>query len=124
AQTAQYTQDLLQASAVVASYTGRTMEDVLDRIRSGLLGNTEAIEDLGINVNVAMIEATDAFRRFAGDRSWNQLDFRTQQTIRYFAILEQAAQKYGTEIAQNTTTRQAMFTAQLKEVQLALGQAF
>jgi len=124
AQTAQYTQDLLQASAVVASYTGRTMEDVMERIRSGLLGNTEAIEDLGINVNVAMIEATEAFRRFAGNRSWNQLDFRTQQTIRYFAILEQAAQKYGQEIAQNTTTRQAMFTAQLKEVQLALGQAF
>jgi len=124
AQVAQYTQDLLQASAVVASYTGRTMEDVMERIRSGLLGNTEAIEDLGINVNVAMIEATEAFRRFAGNRSWNQLDFRTQQTIRYFAILEQAAQKYGQEIAQNTTTRQAMFTAQLKEVQLALGQAF
>lgn len=124
AQTAQYTQDLLQASAVVASYTGRTMEDVLDRIRSGLLGNTEAIEDLGINVNVAMIEATQAFQRFANGRSWEQLDFRTQQTIRYFAILEQAAQKYGIEIAQNTASRQAAFIAQLKDAQLALGQAF
>lgn len=124
AETMQRTRDLLEASAVVASSTGRTMEDVMERIRSGLLGNTEAIEDLGINVGVAMIESTDAFRRFAGDRSWNQLDFHTQQTIRYFAILEQAAQKYGTELTQNTATRQAQFIAQLKDIRLYLGQAF
>ncbi|RAU92696.1 hypothetical protein DQG13_26970 [Paenibacillus sp. YN15] len=48
-ETAQHTQDLLEASAVVASSTGRTME----RIRSGLLGKTGAIEDLGISVNIA-----------------------------------------------------------------------
>jgi hypothetical protein len=40
---ANLTQQLLQQSAVVASATGRSMEDVMDRIRSGLLGNTEAI---------------------------------------------------------------------------------
>ncbi|WP_197071961.1 hypothetical protein, partial [Geobacillus kaustophilus] len=123
-QTMQYTQDLLKASAVVASSTGRTMEDTMERIRSGLLGNTEAIEDLGINVNIAMIESTKAFQRFANGKSWDQLDFRTQQTIRYFAILEQAAQKYGTTLISNTATRQAMFIAQLKDAQLALGQAF
>lgn len=96
----------------------------MERIRSGLLGNTEAIEDLGINVNVALIESTKAFRQFANGRSWQQLDFNTQQTIRYFAILEQAASKYGLELAQNTTSRQAAFVAQLKNAQLALGQAF
>lgn len=123
-QTAQYTQDLLEASAVIASSTGRTMEDTMERIRSGLLGNTEAIEDLGINVNVAMIESTEAFKKFANGKSWQQLDYQTQQTIRYFAILEQTADKYGTEIAQNTSSRQAKFTAQLKDTKLALGQAF
>lgn len=71
-----------------------------------------------------MIEATDAFKQFANGRSWQQLDFQTQQTVRYFAILEQAASKYGVELAQNTTSRQAAFTAQLKNAQLALGQAF
>ena len=86
---AKYTTELLKASSIIASGTGRTMEDVMERIRSGLLGNTEAIEDLGINVNVAMLESTDAFKRFAGDNSWNQLDFQTQQQIRLFAILEQ-----------------------------------
>lgn len=39
----QNTVRLLEASAVTASATGRTMEDVMERIRSGMLGNTEAI---------------------------------------------------------------------------------
>jgi len=124
AEVAKRTEELLRASAVIASSTGRTMEDVMERIRSGLLGNTEAIEDLGVNVQVAMLESTKAFRDFAGNRSWEQLDFHTQQTIRYFAILEQAAAKYGVELAQNTSSRQAAFVAQLKNAQLALGQAF
>ena len=77
---------LLKASSVIASATGRTMEDVMDRIRSGLLGNTEAIEDLGVNVNVALLESTDAFKKFAGDKSWNQLDFQTFQSFPFYML--------------------------------------
>ena len=43
AETTKYTEELLKASAVVASATGRTMEDTMERIRSGMLGSTEAI---------------------------------------------------------------------------------
>jgi hypothetical protein len=124
AETTQKTQELLQASAVVAAATGRTMEDTMERIRSGLLGNTEAIEDLGINVNVAMIESTRAFQQFANGKSWQQLSFQTQQQIRLMAILEQAQSKYGDEIANTTIARQNQLVAQLKNVRLGLGQAF
>ncbi|GBF73208.1 hypothetical protein PA598K_01493 [Paenibacillus sp. 598K] len=123
-ETTKNTQDLLKASAITAAATGRTMEDTMERIRSGLLGNTEAIEDLGINVNVSMIESTEAFRAFANGKSWNQLSFQVQQQIRLMGILEQATSKYGTEVAQNTAYRQAVFVAQLKNTRLALGQAF
>lgn len=124
AETAKYTEDLLKASAVVASGTGRTMEDTMERIRSGLLGNTESIEDLGLNVNVAMLESTKAFQQFANGKSWQQLDFQTQQQIRLMAILEQANSKYGDSLANTTATQMMMFRAELKNVQLALGQAF
>ncbi|MDN4069933.1 hypothetical protein QYF50_18690 [Paenibacillus vini] len=124
AETTQKTQDLLKASAIVAAATGRTMEDTMERIRSGLLGNTEAIEDLGINVNIAMIESTNAFKQFANGKHWNQLSFQTQQQIRLMAILEQAQTKYGDQIANTTISRQNQLVAQLKNVKLALGQAF
>lgn len=124
AETTQKTQELLKASAVVAAATGRTMEDTMERIRSGLLGNTEAIEDLGINVNVAMIESTRAFQQFANGKSWQQLNFQTQQQIRLMAILEQSYAKYGDQIANTTIARQQQLMAQLKNVRLSLGQAF
>lgn len=115
-ENAKYTQELLEASSIIASATGRTMEDVMDRIRSGLLGNTEAIEDLGVNVNVAMIESTDSFKKFAGDKSWRQLDFQTQQQIRLFAILEQTSKKYGDEVNKNTSSDIQRLTARFKNL--------
>ncbi|MGL4571861.1 MAG: hypothetical protein ACRCVJ_12440 [Clostridium sp.] len=123
-QTLQYTTDLLKASSIIASGTGRTMEDVMERIRSGLLGNTEAIEDLGINVNVAMLQSTEAFRRFANGRSWDQLDFQTQQQIRLFAILEQTSSKFGNEVFNNTNSSLQQLVAVLKDVALNIGNAF
>lgn len=123
-QLAGYTVKMLEASSVIASATGRTMDDVMNRIRSGMLGSTEAIEDLGINVNVAMLEATDAFQQFANGRSWAQLDFNTQQAIRMMAILEQASKKYGTTLMQGPTTSLAYFVALLKNSALNIGNAF
>jgi len=124
AKATQYTTDLLKASAVVASATGRDMTDVMERIRSGLLGNTEAIEDLGINVNVALLQSTETFRKFANGKSWDQLDFRTQQQIRLFGILEQATSKFGNDVYKNTASGLTRFTSLLKDAQLNLGQAF
>lgn len=122
-QLAGYTVKMLQASSVVASATGRSMDDVMNRIRSGMLGSTEAIEDLGINVNVAMIKSTNAFQQFANGQSWEQLDFNTQQAIRMMAILEQASAKYGDTIMQGPVSSLAYFVALLKDSALNIGNA-
>jgi phage-related protein len=119
-----YTAKMLQTSAVVAEGSGRSITDVMERIRSGLLGNTEAIEDLGINVNVAMIQSTEAFRRFANGQSWDQLDYQTQQQIRLMAILEQATAKYGTTLSQSVNGRISLFKSLLKDAALNVGNAF
>lgn len=123
-ETLQYTTDLLKASSVIASGTGRTMEDVMERIRSGLLGNTEAIEDLGVNVNVAMLKSTEAFNKFANGKSWEQLSFQTQQQIRLMAILEQTQNKFGGEVFNNTNSSLQQLVAVLKDVALNIGNAF
>ena len=121
---AEQTQKLLEATAVIASKTGRSYDDTANRIRSGMLGSTEAIEDLGIYTQVSMLESTNAFRQFAGDSSWAQLDFQTQQQIRLAAILEQSYARYGDTLADTAQTRHAMFVASLRNIQLSLGQAF
>lgn len=71
-----------------------------------------------------MIESTNAFKQFANGKSWQQLDFQTQQQIRLMAILEQANQKYGDSLANTTATQMQKFRAELNNVKLSLGQAF
>ena len=116
-----YTAKMLQTSAVIAEGSGRSITDVMERIRSGLLGNTEAIDDLGINVNVAMIESTEAFKRFANGQSWQQLDYQTQQQIRLMAILEQATAKYGDTLSNSVNGSISLFKSLMKDAALNLG---
>ncbi len=119
---AKLTNNLLNQTAVVASKTGRTTTDVAERIRSGLLGNTEAIEDLGINVNIKTIEITDAFKRIADGRSWEQLNAYEQSQVRTLAILEQSVNKYGTEVADTTALTRNQFRAAYEDFQATWGQ--
>ena len=121
ATNAELTNRYLNMTAVVASKTGRTVEDVQERVRSGLLGNTEAIEDLGIFVNVKTIEMTDAFQRMANGKSWEQLDAYTQQQIRSMAILEQATAKYGDEVAETSATIRNRYKAAYEDFQNSWG---
>lgn len=121
ATNAELTNRYLQMTAVIASKTGRTVKDVQERIRSGLLGNTEAIEDLGVFVNVKTIEMTDAFQRMANGKSWEQLDAYTQQQIRSMAILEQATAKYGDEVANTSATARNRFKAAYEDFQATWG---
>lgn len=121
-QNALLTTEYLNMTAVVASKTGRTVEDTQERIRSGLLGNTEAIEDLGIFVNVKTIEMTSAFQKMADGRSWEQLSAYEQQQVRTLAILEQATNKYGTEVANTSALTKAQYQAAYEDFKSTWGQ--
>ena len=119
---AELTNQYLNTTAVVASKTGRTMQDVQERIRSGLLGNTEAVEDLGIFVNVKTIEMTEAFQRVAEGAKWDSLSAAQQSQVRTLAILEQATKKYGTEVANTTALTRAQYNAAFQDFQNTWGQ--
>jgi phage-related protein len=123
-QTTGLTIQLLQAAAIVASKTGRTIEDVMERMRSGMLGSTEAIEDLGIYTKVSAIEQTQAFKMMSNGTPWSQLDYNQQQAITAYAILEQSAAKYGNTLSNNVSTQMMILKAQLKNLSTSLGQAF
>jgi hypothetical protein len=122
-QVEKYTENILKASAVIASGSGRTIDDVVTRLMSGLRGETDSVEDLSIYVNQSMIKNTAAFKRFAGNKSWADLSYQTQQQILYFAELEQATKVYGTTLADTTAGRLAQFSANLRNMQADLGKS-
>lgn len=73
---------------------------------------------------MAMIQSTEAFKKFANGQSWDQLDYQTQQQIRLMAILEQATAKYGTTLSQSVNGRISLFKSLLKDAALNVGNAF
>jgi len=108
------TQKLLEAAGTIASATGYAVEDVLENLRSGINGSSEAVDQLGLNLKTANLAAA------AGVESWDKLSTEQQQAIIVQEILNQTAAKYGT-IADSAASRQAAFTAQLANTKLALG---
>ena len=73
---------------------------------------------------MAMIQSTEAFKRFANGQSWDQLDYQTQQQIRLMAILEQATAKYGDTLSSSVNGSISLFKSLLKDSALNIGNAF
>lgn len=109
AQAAELTNEMLEATAVIASQTGRTYDEVFDKIRSGLYGNTRAIDDLGISVRQSQLMQTEAYENVSDGRSWNELTDAELQQARALGILEQANEHYDDGIMESTTLTKSQF---------------
>lgn len=119
---AELTNEFLNLTAVIASKTGRTLEETQEKIKSGLFGNLRAIDDLGIFVRQTALESSEAFRKLAGDRSWAELSSQEQQQIRAYAIMEQSVQKYGNTVMKTTALTRSQYQAAYEDFQNTWGQ--
>ncbi len=99
---AQATVAMLQATAVMASKTGLTTEEVIDRVSSSVRGNAGAMAELGIQTQASALVSTEAFQKMADGRSWDQLSEKEQEQVRMLGILEQANDKYGSAVGQSS----------------------
>lgn len=117
--------DMLQATAVVASQTGRTYEETFEKIQSGIYGNTRAIDDLGISVRQSSLMQTQAWNTVSqnGAKSWNDLTDAELQQLRVLGIIEQSTAKYGNTVMQTTALTRAQFNAAWTDFKATWGQA-
>lgn len=123
-ETMQSTQNVLKAAAIISQSTGRDMADVADRIRSAFNQEADAADELGINVRVAALESSDAFKKLANGKQWADLSQSTQRQIILTQLLSETSRRYGDTLQNNTMRRHLEFTAQLKNAKTALGEAF
>lgn len=121
-ENARLTNEMLQTTAVIASKTGRTFDEVFQKIQSGIFGNTRAIDDLGVYVNQATITTTQAFQTIADGRPWAQLTGNEQKQVLTLAILEQAQVKYGNTVLQTTALTRSQFNAAFQDFKATWGQ--
>lgn len=122
AESAKLTMEMLQATTVIASQTGRTYEDVFEKIRSGLYGQTRAIDDLGLSVRQASLMQTQAFQMVSGGvKNWNELTDAELQQIRALAIVEQSQIKYGNTVMQSTALVRSQYNAAFEDFKATWG---
>lgn len=123
AESAKLTNEMLRATAVIASQTGRTYEDVFEKIRSGLYGQTRAIDDLGVSVRKSQLVQTQAFQTVTGGvKKWNDLTDAELQQVRALAIVEQAQQHYGNTVLQSTALTRSQLNAAWQDFKATWGQ--
>lgn len=123
-ESAALTKDVLQATAVIASQTGRAYNETFKKIQSGLYGNTRAIDDLGISVRQSSLMQTEAYKQVSqnGQKSWNDLTDAELQQVRALAIVEQSTAKYGNEVLQSTALIRSQFSAAFENFKATWGQ--
>lgn len=123
-ESADLTKDVLQATAVIASQTGRTYDETFEKIQSGLYGNTRAIDDLGISVRQSSLMQTEAYRQVSqnGQKSWNDLTDAELQQVRALAIVEQSTAKYGSSVLQTTALTRSQFSSAFEDFKATWGQ--
>ncbi len=87
-------ESLTKAGYDIASLYNLSVEDAMNKIKSGIAGQVESLRTIGIDVSESAL--TKVIRN-AGidDRSVQQLSYAEKEVARYIAILNQAGQAQG-----------------------------
>lgn len=118
------TTTMMEAAAIIRSKTGRTMEDVSERIRSAMNQEADGADELGLNVRTSAIVQSEAYKKMANGQAWSELTNNMQKAILYQYVLDSTVQNFGTTMQENASLRMAQFSASLGDLKVALGQAF
>ena len=86
-------QNLVGLAGDMASFYNIDVEQAFEKIRSGISGETEPLKQLGINMNVANMEAYALSQGI--EKSWNSMNVGEQTLLRYNYLLSQTADAQG-----------------------------
>jgi phage-related protein len=118
------TTDLMKAAAIIRSKTGMEMTEISDRMRSAMNQEADGADELGIDVRVAAVTMSKAYRDIAKNAPWETLSSEMKKTVLAQYIVEKTQQNFGWEIANNTALLKGSFLSALGDTRMALGQAF
>jgi hypothetical protein len=118
------TTEMMKAAAIVRTKTGMQEVEIMDRMRSAMNQEADGADELGVNVRVAAITASNAYKQMANGVPWADLSKNQQTLILQAHITESIYSKLGNTVANNTALLKGQFLAALNDTKLALGQAF
>jgi len=122
---ADMSQELVELAADLASFNNASPEEVLEALRSGLVGETEPLRRFGINLNDATIRA-EALRLGLIKNINDALTPAAKAQASYSLILKQSALAQGdfARTSDSVANQQHILAATIDDSMASIGQAF
>ncbi len=86
-------EQLIKAGYDIASLRNQDVDSVMNKLYSGITGQTKSIRDLGVDIGEGSVTAT--LQRLGINRTANQLSYAEAEIARYITIMEQASNAQG-----------------------------
>lgn len=116
--------NLVQLAGDLASFNNLSPEDVLEKLRAGLTGETEPLKSLGINLSAAAVEARAM--EMGLNKGRQELTAAAKAQATYSLILEQTSLAQGdfARTSGGLANQQRIFTASMEDLKAKVGTAF
>lgn len=116
--------ELLKLAADLASFNNIPIDEALEKIRSGLVGEAEPLRTVGVLLSEAAVQAK-AYEMGIADQGSALTDAQKVQA-RYAVIMEQTTDAQGdfNRTAEGSANQQRIMGAQWEDLRAQIGQAF
>jgi hypothetical protein len=114
---------IVQLAGDLASFNNLAPEDVLEKLRAGLTGETEPLKSLGVNISAAAVQAQAMKMGLAGVGKELSASAKAQAT--YALIMQQTSLAQGdfARTSDGLANQQRIFAANLENTKATLGTA-
>lgn len=115
--------EVVTLAADLASFNNLELDETLEKLRSGLVGEVEPLRSLGVSFNAAQVEAK-AFEMGLGDAN-GELTEGEKVQARYALVVEQTSLAHGdfARTSEGLANQQRILTAEFDNAKAAAGQA-
>ena len=121
-QTNDLTSETMSLVADLAAITDMPFDDAMDRFKSGLMGNYEALDAFGINISANLLSNSEFVKSLG--QSWNSLDDNTKMLAVYNEIVRQSSSATGlaSQEAQEFGMQSKLLSQRVEELKGKIGE--
>lgn len=121
-QTNDLTSETMSLVADLAAITDMPFDDAMDRFKSGLMGNYEALDAFGINISANLLSNSEFVKSLG--KSWNSLDDNTKMLAVYNEIVRQSSSATGlaSQEAQEFGMQSKLLSQRVEELKGKIGE--
>lgn len=114
-------ESLTKAGYDIASLYNLSVEDAMDKLKSGLAGQVEPLRKIGVDISESSL--SKVLNNVGIERSVQQLSYAEKEVARYIAIIEQAGQAQGdfAKTFEQPANQIKVFQNQLQELKQVAG---